>query len=187
MEQESNSTTPPVGNAPTQSDQEYIKELRDEAAKWRRQLRETEKQRAELEAQWASDKTAFEKRIADFEKTQAETHARARKSVLEYEAKLLAVQRGAVDPDAAYKLLDVAQIEFDDQGKPKGLDTAIDELLKAKPFLVGAPGKPQILNASPSNPPKQGNFSAAQMRDRKFWNEHRDELMQAAREGRITE
>lgn len=49
-----------------------------------------------------------------------------------------AARLGIVDPDAAYKLLDKEAIEYEENGKPKNVETLLQSLLKGKPYLAGS-------------------------------------------------
>ena len=53
----------------------------------------------------------------------------------EYEVMLHASGLGIVSPEAAVKLMDWNEIEYDDSGKPKNVDAALKSLLKSYPFL----------------------------------------------------
>jgi hypothetical protein len=195
MPQDGDTKQLPAGKQPepsqTQGDQQqgdsefadYIKQLRQEAANYRKKLREAEQLLTERDTQFQAERAAIEKKVSETERKLIDAERAHKERVIEYEAKLLAVQRGVVDPDAAYKLLDLAKVKLGDDGKPVGLDDALNELVKAKPYLLsrgtGAPAP------AAGNPPRMGTITAAQLRDRKFYEEHRDEIMQAMREGRI--
>jgi hypothetical protein len=47
-----------------------------------------------------------------------------------------AAAKGIVDPDAAVALLDRSKVKVDDAGKPTNVGELLDELVKAKPYLV---------------------------------------------------
>jgi hypothetical protein len=194
MPQDGDTKQPPAGKLepsqtqgdPQQSESEfadYIKQLRQEAANYRKKLREAEQLLSERDTQYQAERASIEKKVSATERKLIDEERAHKERVIEYEAKLLAVQRGVVDPDAAYKLLDLAKVKVGDDGKPVGLEDALDELVKAKPYLVsrstGAPAP------AAGNPPRMGTITAAQIRDRKFYQEHKDEIMQAMREGRI--
>jgi len=60
---------------------------------------------------------------------------------------LAASKLGIVDPDAAFRLLDTASLEFDDNGQPKDVERALKALLSNKPYLAAGAG-----HASATNP-----------------------------------
>lgn len=116
-------------------DEKYVKELRAEAADNRRKL-----QAAEAKLKEASDKDLSETerltkaaKEADEKATAAELKSRTRLARAEVLA--AAAKANIVDPDAAYKLIS-DQIEFDDEGEPKGVDKLIEQLAKDKPYLL---------------------------------------------------
>jgi hypothetical protein len=168
-------------------DAEYVRKLRAEAAEYRRRLRELEsKVKSEEEAKM-TEQERLQKRLAELERKEAEYQRVIQSRTLEYEVKLLAVRLGIVDPDAAYRLLDLKQIEFDDDGRPVNLEKVIRDLIATKPYLVS-----QQAPVSPTNPAQgrisgQQVFTRSQLRDPKFFAANREAIMQALREGRILE
>jgi ribosomal protein L15 len=57
----------------------------------------------------------------------------------------LEIERGArklniVDEDAAFRLLDASAIQYGDDGAPKNVQTLLEALVKAKPYLAGVEG-----------------------------------------------
>jgi len=84
------------------------------------------------------------KRLAELESERERWQRTERERTLKYEVMLAASRMKIVDPEAAYRLLDLSQIEFAEDGTPKNLDQALKDLIKAKPYLVGpaAPGSP---------------------------------------------
>lgn len=168
-------------------DAEYVRKLRAEAAEYRRRLRELEsKVKSEEEAKM-TEQERLQKRLAELERKEAEYQRVIQARTLEYEVKLLAVRLGIVDPDAAYRLLDLKQIEFDDDGRPVNLEKVIRDLIATKPYLVS-----QQATVSPTNPAQgrisgQQVFTRSQLRDPKFFAANREAIMQALREGRILE
>ncbi|HMN13727.1 MAG TPA: hypothetical protein PKD55_15540 [Bellilinea sp.] len=48
-----------------------------------------------------------------------------------------AAKLGIVDPDAAFKLLDTAKLEYDESGRPSNTEALLQSLLKDKPYLAG--------------------------------------------------
>jgi len=169
-------------------DIEYVRKLRAEAADYRKRLRELEgKVRADEEAK-LTEQERLQKRLAELERKEADYQMALQARTLEYEVKLHASRLGVVDPEAAYRLLDLKQIEFDEDGKPTNVEKAIKELVAKKPYLVSSAG------AVPSPAyPAQGRisgqqvFTRSQLRDPKFFAANREAIMQAMREGRILE
>lgn len=168
-------------------DAEYVRKLRAEAAEYRKRLRELEgKVKTEEEAKM-SEQERLQRRLAELERKEIEYQQSLQARTLEYEVKLHAARLGIVDPEAAYRLLDLKQIEFNDDGKPTNIEEAMKKLIANKPYLVG-----QVNHVSPTNPAQgrvsgQQVFTRSQLRDPKFFASNRDAILQAMREGRILE
>ncbi len=168
-------------------DTEYVRKLRAEAADYRKRLRELEgKVKAEEEAKM-TEQEKLQKRLAELVRQTTEYQQTMQARTLEYEVKLHAAQLGVVDPEAAYRLLDTREIEFGEDGKPANIEKALRALIAAKPYLAGGGGQ-----VSPTNPAQgkiggQQVFTAAQLKDPKFFAANREAILQAMREGRITE
>jgi small-conductance mechanosensitive channel len=168
-------------------DAEYVRKLRSEAAEYRNRLRELEgKVKAEEEAKM-TEQEKLQRRLAELERKEAEYQQVLQARTLEYEVKLQASKLGVVDPDAAYRLLDVKQIEFDDDGKPTNLEKVLKDLVAKKPYLVSSGGVPSPTNPAQGRISGQQVFTRSQLRDPKFFATNRDAIMQAMREGRILE
>lgn len=121
-------------------DAEYVRKLRAEAAENRKKLREIEaKVKAEEEAKM-TEHERLQKRLTELEYKEAEYLQSLQARTLEYEVKLSAAKLGIIDPEAAYKLLDLKQIEFDEDGKPTNVEKVIRELITKKPYLAGNSG-----------------------------------------------
>lgn len=105
----------------------------------REQAEMTELQKAQ------ADKAELEKRL--------EQAAAAQKALtLQTDIVSLSAKLGIVDADAAFRLLDKDAIQFDANGKPTNTEALLNDLLKAKPYLVGA-------GTSAMNPGRARKFS----------------------------
>lgn len=148
---------------------------RAEAAKYRRQLRETQKRLEELEA---AEKAKAEAELSEAEKAarraqeleaelERERSAR-RESMLESAVTAAAARMGFADARDAVALLPRADLEFADDGRPEvaSVENALKTLLADRPHLRaghtsgGSPGNP-----SRSTPPGETD---AQKRARLF-------------------
>ncbi|MEZ0396827.1 MAG: phage scaffolding protein [Anaerolineales bacterium] len=168
-------------------DTEYVRKLRAEAADYRKRLRELEsKVRADEEAK-LTEQERLQKRLVELERKETEYQMALQARTLEYEVKLHAARLGVVDPEAAYRLLDLKQIEFDEDGKPMNLEKVLKELVTKKPYLVGATNAASPMNPAQGRVSGQQVFTRSQLRDPKFFAANREAIMQAMREGRILE
>jgi len=91
----------------------------------------------ELEDSQKSEADKQRDKIAELERANIEHLQQRQEYVTEYEIRLAASRLGIIDPEAAYKLVDLARIEYDD-GKPKNIDKVLAELVKTRPYLLGA-------------------------------------------------
>jgi len=168
-------------------DTEYVRKLRAEAADYRKRLRELEgKVKAEEDAKM-TEAEKLQKRLAELEAKETEYKNALQARTLEYEVKLHAARLGVVDPEAAYRLLDLKQVEFDEDGKPVNLEKVMKELVTKKPYLVGATGVTSPMNPAQGRVSGQQVFTRSQLRDPKFFAANREAIIQAMREGRILE
>lgn len=133
--------------------QAEIKKLREEAAKWRTQFRDAEKQvkelspaakrLAELEEAQKTEEQKLREKIAAMENATKEAEYKA--DLANKRAKLTSLSaKAGINPDLA-ALLDINQIDFDDE-------SALIETLKQF-----APSKPPINGGGASNPANSDN------------------------------
>ncbi len=118
-------------------DAQYVRDLRKEAAGYRARLRELESKLKADEDAKLSEQEKLQKRLKELEQLTESQEKALRAATTEYEVKLAAARLGIVDPEAAWKLLNVSDLEFDESGKPKNLENALKELIKNKPYLAG--------------------------------------------------
>ncbi|GIV63927.1 MAG: phage scaffolding protein [Chloroflexota bacterium] len=150
-------------------DAEYVRKLRAEAAEYRKRLRELEsKVKAEEEAKM-TEQERLQKRIAELERKEIEYQQSIQARTLEYEVKLHAAQLGVVDSEAAYRLLDLKQVEFDEDGKPVNIEKVLKALIAAKPYLVGTGGAVSVTNPAQGRISGQQVFTRSHLRDPKFY------------------
>jgi len=70
---------------------------------------------------------------------------------LQHRFETSAAKAGVVDAEAAFKLADLSGVEIDDDGKVVGLEAALADLKKKRPYLFGSPSTP--VGSSGGNPP----------------------------------
>jgi hypothetical protein len=126
-----------------------IKALRRENAKWRTQLRGVEEaQQAKARAEMTElERLQAELREAQEARTRAEQDRR--QVAIRSQVVTAAAKAGFNDPEDAYRMLDASTLDVDDNGTAGGLDVALKDLLKTKPYLAkqATPG-----TYSPTNP-----------------------------------
>jgi hypothetical protein len=109
--------------------QRELTQARREAAGYRTKLKSYEDR----------DKSESEKsteRIAELERELAEARTSIRSNRLQAAAFSAARKLGFRNPDLAYRLVSVAEVEFDDAGQPKNIERLLDGIAKADPYLV---------------------------------------------------
>ena len=162
---------------------ERFKQL-NEAAKEAKKLREAqakaEEEKLKEQQKWQE---LAEKREAEL------TEARTQNQKLAVDNKLSAALAGAgaVDVDAALKLIDRSTIKVGDDGTVSGVDEAINGLKESKQYLFT---KQSVTVGSPSNPAPTGptatkTFKRSDLQDSKFYKENRDDILAAMRAGTI--
>ncbi len=113
-----------------------LRRARKEAAKYRTRLRELE--RLEEERRRA-EMTELERLKEDLERAQAETAAlREELTVLRIRSAITSVagKLGFADPNDAWRLIDMADIEFDEDGNPTNIMELLKTLAAQKPYLL---------------------------------------------------
>jgi hypothetical protein len=134
---------------------EYVAELRNENATWRRKAsgHESAAQQAKAEA---------EKARAEAEKVVAEARSAADQRVIRAELKAAALKAGIVDLDGL-KLLNTSDVKLDEEGEVVIPDGFFDNARKAKPWLFGQATTSQTSPAPRQESPK--TKSAHEMTD----------------------
>ncbi|HVJ54890.1 MAG TPA: hypothetical protein VM689_20690 [Aliidongia sp.] len=125
---------------------EYVKELREENGRYRRQKTEAERERDEL-------RTTGEKRIATALKQADERIIRA-------ELKAEALKAGINDP-ADLKLVDISGLKLGQAGELEGAADLIAQLRQSKPYLFKAAAG----TSGTGTPPRPGSRQARNARD----------------------
>jgi len=132
-------------------------------------------------------KTLAEQRKADLDKA----NETIQKMQIDQALTNKLVPEGVVDLGAAIALIDRGKIKIDDNGNITGVDEAIKDLKEGKTYLFGKGSEGGQSLGSASNG-QQGNgggqqmkFKRSQLRDPKFYQEHRDEILAASKAGLI--
>lgn len=117
-------------------DTEYVRKLRAEAAEYRKRLRELEgKVKADEEAKM-TEQERLQKRLAELERAQADWERERQEIMLQRHIENAAVKLGIIDAEAAWKLIDLKEVDFDDDGKPKNVEALLKALIQKKPYLA---------------------------------------------------
>jgi len=92
----------------------------------------------------------LQERLAEYEKREQQWAQEKRDTTLQLAVQAAATKLGIVDAEVALALIR-GKVEFDDKGQPQGVEAALTELLKEKPYLKAQPAP---TGGSPTNPPR---------------------------------
>ena len=119
----------------------------DEAARYRTQLRDAQKLIADFQAKekaaadaQLSEVERAQKQAAEWQQKHADTTRAMQERIIGLTIQLQASKLNIIDPDAAVKLMDWSQLEFDDDGTPTNADKVLADLVKTRPYLIAPAG-----------------------------------------------
>lgn len=163
---------------------EEARKLRSEASGLRKRLKELEdQQKARADAD-LSESERLTKRASDLERQLAERDQALQEHRVRSSTVGTAARLGFADPEDAMRLLNHANLEFDAEGNPTNVEQQLASLAKAKPYLLGR--KPPSFDTGSSAEGTAGRiYTTAELRDTKFFEANRDDILLARREGRI--
>ena len=146
---------------------EYVEELRRENAKYRTSAKESAKQVEDRDAQLKEHEDAGKSEVERLtaEKAALEQTLKDRDEAMTEQAIRSAVERaaakaGVINPEAAYRLIDHDELEYED-GKVAGVDRALKTLLKNEPYLVRPDAEPPPPDPGSGGTPIDGEKSTA--------------------------
>lgn len=120
-----------------------------EAAKYRRELRTAQKALDDAKSKDLSDLEREKKRADDAEAKVSKADERLQEANLR-----IAISQSdlsIVDVETASLLLRKQGVEFDEDGEPKDIETALKTLTDSKPFLLGTEEKPKPKSKGSTN------------------------------------
>ncbi len=120
-------------------DAEYVQALRAEAAGYRKRLRALEEKQQKDEEAKLSESEKLQKRLSELEKERDAWVSERQERQLRHEVELNATKLGIVDLEAALKLLDTSDVQFDENGRPLGIPAKLKELVQKRPYLLAKP------------------------------------------------
>jgi hypothetical protein len=150
---------PPKGQEPKVFDEDYVKNLRDESAGYRKRAREAEGELQKLKDAQLSETERAKKEAADALAKAQRLESDLKAQSVRAEIAVLGSGLKIVDADAAYRLIDQAAIQFDDTGRPSNVKALLDQLVKDKPYLIEKAG----VTTPPNNPGRQGTTLTKEM------------------------
>lgn len=168
----------PAGKAALEKERQARREAERQLARLQEELRKHQ------EAQLSETERA-QRRLAELERSLAERERALQEHTIRAAAIEAAARLGFRDPGDAYRLIDRAELDFDEDGSPRNVADLLAGLAKSKPYLLAAtgPGSPDAGRGAGRAGPV--TYTRDQLRDPKFFEQHRDDIMRAAAEGRI--
>jgi len=163
-------TTTTTADDPKVFDADYVKELRNESAKYRTERNESLKSVESLQTQLAE----LQGRITEFEKEKLSVEERQKLEFkeavdkangLEGEIRSTRLEAAVAknsqkfelaDVDATLKLMDHSKVQYDDGGRPSNIEDVLTATLELYPFLKGSVKK-QAVDTGTTNPGRQKN------------------------------
>jgi len=180
-----------VANADTATDatpktfsEEYVKELRAEAAKHRTELQAL---KAQQEAAANANLSEAERLKKEVEKLTSERDAIVAKRKADEVNRLVekASVKTGLDPELASSLLKTDDLDIDEDSTPKEIEKRLRALVAKWPHISKTPDFSATNGGTGSKP--SVTFTRSQLRDPAFYRKHEKEILQAQREGRITD
>ncbi|MGE7650490.1 hypothetical protein ACQKM1_22345 [Peribacillus frigoritolerans] len=147
--------TPPADPpAPKTYDEDYVKGLRDEAAKYRKKAKELETNSTTQQQDLINKvftafginpdpNVEFEKQLSTAQQQAQAAEKRANDRLIQAEIKAIGTGLNLVDLDAVDKLVDKSSFSVKEDGSVEGVKEALEKLAADKPYLVSVPGEPK--------------------------------------------
>jgi rhamnose utilization protein RhaD (predicted bifunctional aldolase and dehydrogenase) len=105
-------------------------------------LKADAKRLADIDAANLTAQEKADKRVKDAEAERDAEKAKNQTTVIKYAVKDAARDAGALYPDAVYRLLDIAAVEYDDKGNPTNIDKLVKALKATYPAMFAQPTTP---------------------------------------------
>lgn len=113
-----------------------LKKANEEAASHRHKAKELDELKSRAEQEKLSEVERLQLRIQELETAQSSAIIEQQETRVKAAIAKSAAQLNVIDIEAAEKLLNWAEIEYDDKGMPENIDALLKDLVKAKSYLV---------------------------------------------------
>lgn len=130
-----------------------LKKTNAESAGHRIKAKELDELKAQIESEKFSEQEKLQKQISDLKAQHEEAVRQHQETKVRAAVERQAHHIGIVDEDAAVRLLDWSEIEYDDKGSPTNIEDLLKKLLKAKPYLAGKAAASSTSGGA-TNPPR---------------------------------
>jgi hypothetical protein len=193
-------TQPPAGNDTTQADVsggehqpesislEEAKKLRSESQNLRARLKTFEEEQRKADEAKLSEQERLTKRLTETESAKADLEARIKDLTIRDATRGAAAKLGYANPDMAYRLLDHSGLEVDSDGTVKNVEQQLAALAKSDPYLIAAsrPAGSFDTGTAGGRAAAGRTYTLAELRDAKFYEANKADILAARHEGRIT-
>lgn len=115
---------------------EDARKLRSEAANLRKRLKSYEDAENQAKEAQMSEIERTSKQFTELQATHNAYVQAMQTRIVRYEVQIQASKLGIIDPDAAARLIDSSELDFDDNGIPTNAEDLLKKLLKNKPYLA---------------------------------------------------
>lgn len=119
---------------------EEARKLRRESNELRKRIKSAEDRITAEEDAKRSESERLVKQVADLEAANASLLAQGQERAVRLSTVEVASRLGFRNPEVAYRLLDKADIDFDDIGQPKNVEKLLKALLDKEPYLARTNG-----------------------------------------------
>lgn len=179
---ETGASTEPASDTKTFS-QEYVSELRSEAAKYRKELQALKQQQEAAANATLSETEQLKKQLETLQKERDDVLASRRRDML---GRLIEKSAGKVgiDPELAAGLVKSDDLDIDDEDVTTKIEKRMRALLAKWPHLGKTPDVSATNGGTGSTKPPV-TFTRTQLRDPAFYRKHEKEILLAQKEGRI--
>lgn len=130
-----------------------LKKVRKEAASYRTKLRKAEEADEARKKAEMTETERIKAELAEAQTKAAEAEKQATETMLRMSVVSAAAVAGFNDPSDAWSMIDQATLEVSEDGTVTGVDEAIAELLKGKPYLAKS-NKGTITPTNPQSGPQ---------------------------------
>jgi hypothetical protein len=140
------------------------RDIRKEQDKKLKRLEELEKADQDRQKASLSEADKLKQELAEANKKTELALAEAATVRMKTAVLVAAGQMGFQNPDDAYDLIQISRLEVGDGGKVSGVDDALKDLAKAKPYLLKKPGAPGLGPTNPAGAQGQRETDADRMK-----------------------
>lgn len=167
-------------------------EVNSELQKYKKAEEKRKAEQAEAEKKRLEDEGKIKELLEKEKSEKAELQTKYERSAKANALKVEALKQGTVDADAVVALSNLDDVELSEDGSvnTQTVTAVIEKLKSEKAYLFGEGGSNNTTIGNKGGAPNGGSsqtpyFKRSQLRDSKFYEENKTEIMKAVREGRI--